>query len=563
VHHGHVALAELFARLLRPDELRIMPAGQPWQKRPACRPAMPTASRCWSWPSADAGLPVTIDTREIARDTPTYTVETLRELRAELGPDASIVFLMGADQLQKLDSWRDWKDLFALANFGVAARPGYRLDAAALPPAVAAELAPRLATPKKYAQARRDGSAWRTRWRSISRPPKYVRPLECNASGKGKRAPCAASARLYSTTQLIQELMDIKKLQTLVVDALEDVKGQDIALFDTTNLTSLFDRIAVVSGTSNRQTKALAASVRDKVKAAGGDVIGLEGEDTGEWVLVDLGDMIVHIMQPAIRQYYRLEEIWGEKPVKLGAAKRKSTVEGVEAAAAPKTKGKHLAANQEQPEAKPVRERKPAAKRARSVAAAPRSRAKKPAAKIPTGARVKVAVSKTAAASAAAAKAAKAAAPKRATKAAARPKPKAQHRPRKSSAASRRPTNNFNAVDHCRGRPQDAGLDRDRLRGVRQAHAARAAHRAQGNQAGRALRQQDRGHRDGARTRAHRSRAAEGGAHHRPRRARQGPHQRRPVPAAGSLAAGRPRRRLPDRRRRRPRPRTERPAPMA
>lgn len=117
--------------------------------------------------------------------------------------------------------------------------------------------------------------------------------------------------------------MDIKKLQTLVVDALEDVKGQDIVLFDTTHLTSLFDRIAVVSGTSNRQTKALAASVRDKVKEAGGDVVGLEGEDTGEWVLVDLGDMIVHIMQPAIRQYYHLEEIWGDKPVraKLGGTK--------------------------------------------------------------------------------------------------------------------------------------------------------------------------------------------------------------------------------------------------
>jgi ribosome-associated protein len=217
--------------------------------------------------------------------------------------------------------------------------------------------------------------------------------------------------------------MDIKKLQTIVVDALEDVKGQDIALFDTTNLTSLFDRIAVVSGTSNRQTKALAASVRDKVKGAGGDVIGLEGEDTGEWVLVDLGDMIVHIMQPAIRQYYRLEEIWGEKPVKLGAAKRKSSVEAVEAAAAPKTKGKHLAANQEQPEAKPVNERKPAAKRATAASktAATEGAAKKPAAKIPAGARVKVAVSKTAAASAAAAKAAKAAAPKRATKAAAAP----------------------------------------------------------------------------------------------------------------------------------------------
>jgi ribosome-associated protein len=208
--------------------------------------------------------------------------------------------------------------------------------------------------------------------------------------------------------------MDIKKLQTVVVDALEDVKGQEIVLFDTTHLTSLFDRIAVVSGTSNRQTKALAASVRDKVKEAGGDVVGLEGEDTGEWVLVDLGDMIVHIMQPAIRQYYRLEEIWGEKPVKLGAAKRKSTAEGQEAAA-PKSKSKHLAANQEQEEAKPVRERKPAARKTAAADGEAKPAARKAAAKkIPTGGTVKVAVPKAAAAEAKAAKAAKAAAPKRA-----------------------------------------------------------------------------------------------------------------------------------------------------
>lgn len=119
--------------------------------------------------------------------------------------------------------------------------------------------------------------------------------------------------------------MDIKKLQTLVVDALEDVKAQEIRIFDTTHLTSLFDRVAIASGTSNRQTKALASSVRDKVKAKGGNVVSIEGEDTGEWVLVDLGDMIVHIMQPAIRAYYRLEEIWGDKEVKLGAAKRTGT----------------------------------------------------------------------------------------------------------------------------------------------------------------------------------------------------------------------------------------------
>ncbi|WP_426110359.1 ribosome silencing factor [Massilia sp. PWRC2] len=187
--------------------------------------------------------------------------------------------------------------------------------------------------------------------------------------------------------------MDIKKLQALVVDALEDVKGQDINVYDTVHLTSLFDRIAVVSGTSNRQTKALAASVRDKVKEAGGDVIGMEGEDTGEWVLVDLGDMIVHIMQPAIRSYYRLEEIWGDKPVKLGAAKRKTTAEGLDAAL-PKAQSKHLTSTQAAPVVKPIKESrtsnpaaKPAAKAATKKAAPKKDAAlkgpavKKPAAK--------------------------------------------------------------------------------------------------------------------------------------------------------------------------------------
>ncbi|MCE3263852.1 MAG: rsfS [Pseudoduganella sp.] len=215
--------------------------------------------------------------------------------------------------------------------------------------------------------------------------------------------------------------MDIKKLQSIVVDALEDVKGQEIVVFDTTGLTSLFDRIAIASGTSNRQTKALAASVRDKVKEAGGDVIGIEGEDTGEWVLVDLGDMIVHIMQAPIRAYYRLEEIWGEKPVKLGAAKRKSTTEGKAAAAkeaTPKKSG-HLAATKAAKEAEAVIEKKPAAKKpgtakatAAAGAVAKKAAAKKAAPKVvaPEGKKVKVATTKTAEASAKAAKEKKAAA---------------------------------------------------------------------------------------------------------------------------------------------------------
>ncbi|MFM0593105.1 MULTISPECIES: ribosome silencing factor [Paraburkholderia] len=111
--------------------------------------------------------------------------------------------------------------------------------------------------------------------------------------------------------------MDIRKLQRVIVDALEDVKAQDIKVFNTSHLTSLFDRVIVASGTSNRQTKALASNVRDSVKQNGGDVISTEGDDVGEWVLVDCGDAVVHILQPALRQYYNLEEIWGDKPVRI------------------------------------------------------------------------------------------------------------------------------------------------------------------------------------------------------------------------------------------------------
>jgi len=109
--------------------------------------------------------------------------------------------------------------------------------------------------------------------------------------------------------------MDIQTLQRAVVDALEDVKAQNITVFDTTRLTSLFDRVVIASGTSNRQTRALASSVADKARSLNVTVIATEGEETGEWVLVDLGDIVVHVMQPAIREYYHLEEIWGGKPV--------------------------------------------------------------------------------------------------------------------------------------------------------------------------------------------------------------------------------------------------------
>lgn len=116
---------------------------------------------------------------------------------------------------------------------------------------------------------------------------------------------------------------DISKLQRAIVDGLEDVKAQDIQVFDTEHLSALFERVVVASGTSNRQTKSLAASVCDAVREAGFPKPRVEGEGNGEWIIVDCGQAVVHVMQPTFRQYYNLEELWGEKPVrlKLGSAK--------------------------------------------------------------------------------------------------------------------------------------------------------------------------------------------------------------------------------------------------
>jgi ribosome-associated protein len=108
--------------------------------------------------------------------------------------------------------------------------------------------------------------------------------------------------------------MDIRKLQKIAVAALEDIKAKDIEVINTSKISAMFDRVIIATGDSNRQVKSLAKNVHDKVKEAGGQVIGIEGEEAGEWVLVDLGDIVVHVMQPAVRTYYNLEELWKVVP---------------------------------------------------------------------------------------------------------------------------------------------------------------------------------------------------------------------------------------------------------
>ncbi|WP_326541917.1 ribosome silencing factor [Pseudorhodoferax sp.] len=154
---------------------------------------------------------------------------------------------------------------------------------------------------------------------------------------------------------------DTQKLQRSIIDGLEDVKAQDIQVFNTEHLSPLFERVIVASGTSNRQTRALAASVRDAVREAGFAKPRIEGEDNGEWIIVDCGPAVVHIMQPSIRQYYHLEELWGDKPVrlKLGAPKPAAPAKAPEKAPAKKVAAKKTAAKTPAGKAAAKKARKP------------------------------------------------------------------------------------------------------------------------------------------------------------------------------------------------------------
>ena len=138
--------------------------------------------------------------------------------------------------------------------------------------------------------------------------------------------------------------MDLRTKERLVVEALEDVKGYDIQVFNTARLPSMFERVVIATGTSNTQVRALAERVQERIREQGSRVYGVEGESSGEWVLVDLGDVVVHIMHPTVREFYNLEEIWGGKPVRRKsepkAPKKKAKAKAKARAKAPRRRAK-------------------------------------------------------------------------------------------------------------------------------------------------------------------------------------------------------------------------------
>jgi nicotinate (nicotinamide) nucleotide adenylyltransferase/ribosome silencing factor RsfS/YbeB/iojap len=355
IHVGHLQLARDARDRLGLAEVRLIPAAQPWQKGPLTD----AAQRAHMVRLAIAGEPgLVLDMHEVERGGPSYTIDTLRALRAVVGPAQPLVLILGADQMARLDTWREWRSLLDYAHIAVAHRD-------AQPP----QLGPSLQAfhdahhaDRGALRARPQGALVDLPMTPVDASATEVRALLSESPSPARDARLAAlvpaavlhyirrrglytpHAQLAPREKVNPLSMDLQKLQRVVVDALEDVKAQDIRVFNTVGQSDMFDRVILASGGSNRQTRALAWSVVEKVKASGGQVVSVEGTDPGEWVLVDLGDVVVHIMQPAIREYYGLEEMWGSKPVKvkLAADRRANRPEAepvaaaaIEAAAAP------------------------------------------------------------------------------------------------------------------------------------------------------------------------------------------------------------------------------------
>src|SRR5678815_3983448 len=167
-----------------------------------------------------------------------------------------------------------------------------------LPPRLPAEGGGAAHTAEAHADLGERNPRTRAPWRGHERP----RP--------------ARGCKLYRRPPPLH-VMDIRAKQRAVVEALEDVKGRDIIVFNTARMPSMFERVVIASGDSNRQVRALADRVQERIRELGSRVYGVEGEKSGDWVLVDLGDVVVHIMHPAVREFYNLEEVWGGKTVRL------------------------------------------------------------------------------------------------------------------------------------------------------------------------------------------------------------------------------------------------------
>jgi ribosome-associated protein len=221
--------------------------------------------------------------------------------------------LLGADAFRGLPSWHRWHELFNLAHFVVVERPGVNLEAGLPEPLLAIWRDKRVEDPG-ILNSRRAGAIFVQPIVPVDISATLIRDRVAREGNAGTKwrglLPPAVLAYIERHHLYLRGRMRLNKLQQTAVTALEDIKARDITVLDVRKITSIYDSMIIATAESNRQAKALAHHVRDRLKEAGATIQGVEGEATGEWVLVDCGDIVVHVMQPAVRAYYNLEELW-------------------------------------------------------------------------------------------------------------------------------------------------------------------------------------------------------------------------------------------------------------
>ncbi len=253
------------------------------------------------------------DDTEITRNTKSWTIDTVLEFKAKY-PDLQPCLLIGGDSLERLPSWHRYDELIELAHFVVMARPGYGLT---IPPALQSRV---VNTAQELVAAERssimlveqtDYPISSTQIRELLAKPNF------STSQLSKLLPSAVISYILEHQPYTLLPMQPEQIKDHVVSALEDIKGQDIRVLEIGDISDFADYMVVVSGTSDTHVKALAREASDRLRGMDVKPINEDGQELGEWVLVDFGDVVLHVMRPEVRDYYDLEKLWDEDVRKL------------------------------------------------------------------------------------------------------------------------------------------------------------------------------------------------------------------------------------------------------
>ena len=319
-------MASAFFTQMTLRKLFFIPAGQPYHKD--IGHSTPPAERYEMIRLAISGYDhYYLSDCELLRYGDTYTVDTLQFFSGRLKEKEELWWLLGSDSLVHLHQWHRYEEIFELANIAVVLRSGFQISDLAKPIYRLIETGIRIA---------KDDACRVGKVHFLDMPVYNVSSSQVRQviAGDGDLTPLLPEPVIQYITEhklYLRNSMDqLDTFTRIVVQALEDVKGKDITVLDTEQLTAVFQKLIVATGESNRQVKSLARNVAEELKKAGCEIIGVEGMESGDWVLVDTGDILVHVMLPAVRDYYDIEALWGgEKPSSLAFSDKKwNPIEG-------------------------------------------------------------------------------------------------------------------------------------------------------------------------------------------------------------------------------------------